>query len=354
MLVLSALAITLWAYHFTRIEIEFPESHIDGLLVCTPENNVSPGGFSEEEWESIGSEFTNALAESLLESEDPEARLLGIQNFSTSNEPLKITQIAKLASEHPDNALINLRLLNACTQYTDHPGCSASSIESAHAVNADNAVSWSLLAVYRKKIQDEFGADRAMLRAASAPKFEDYFGKQVGIMRDAILQGPDYQYWWSTWDILARSTLILQNTHFVSSVCDVSDSLRLSLLEACQQFGERMQAERQSLMAIAVGGGIQQAAFAAMGNSTEARRVEREYMTRQSNRSNRESTWAEWDRTGSLMMYDVDLTLYWLDSIVEYGETETAILRVVEEAKRLSSDPEYKPCRPPRPILHYI
>ena len=53
------------------------------------------------------------------------------------------------------------------------------------------------------------------------------------------------------------------------------------------------------------------------------------------------------------MTYDVDLTLYWLDNLIEFGETETAIANVVAEGRRLSANPDYAPCRSPGPRIYY-
>ncbi len=60
-------------------------------------------------------------------------------------------------------------------------------------INGDNAVAWSLLAVYRSELKDDFGVDSAMLQAANAPTYEDYFGAQLRIMRDAMLPGSDFE-----------------------------------------------------------------------------------------------------------------------------------------------------------------
>ena len=73
MIGLLSIALLLWAYHFTRIEIEFPESYSDGVLVCSPEYNTGPGELSEQElaasWEQFVDRSTGRISQHRRQSD---------------------------------------------------------------------------------------------------------------------------------------------------------------------------------------------------------------------------------------------------------------------------------------------
>lgn len=352
-IVLLSIALLLWSYHFTRIEIEFPESHIDGLLVCSPEYNPRPWGMSEQEQAATIDAYIEQLDETLAASTNTDARVMAAVRRNDFNVANRIDELADLITQDPDNRLANLHFLNACTKIAEHPACDADSVVRANTVNGNNAVSWSLLAVYRSELGDNFGVDRAMARAANAPEFDDYFGTQLRIMRDAMPSGSEHQQMRLAWTLMFWSNLTLNNGSQVAYLCSNDDPLRAGLLRACLDFGERMQLESQSLIMTMVGGGIQQTAYGAMGNVEEANRLEQEHLAFQRNRSAPDSLFSQFHKVSSLMSYDVDLALYWMDNFIEFGETETAMANIVAEGRRLSADPDYAPCRSPGPRIYY-
>ncbi len=97
-----------------------------------------------------------------------------------------------------------------------------------------------------------------------------------------------------------------------------------------------------------IGGSIQQVAYTAMGNTAEANRLEREYFSYANTRTAADSGWRLFNKVDSIMSFDLDLTLFWLDNLIEFGEV-SAVENTLAEARRLSADPGYRPCRSPGP-----
>ena len=294
MIGLLSIALLLWAYHFTRIEIEFPESYSDGVLVCSPEYNTGPGELSEQELAASWEQF---VEEALAESANTDARVMAAVIRNDLNVTNRIDELADLIAQYPDNRLANLHFLNACAESAGHPACNENTVVQANTVNGDNAVSWSLLAVYRAELEDDFGVDRAMARAANAPEFDDYFGTQLRIMRDAMPDGSDYQKIGLALNLMGRVRLTFNNSYQISNLCNNDDPLHIGLFQSCLNFGERMQLGSQAQIMTLIGGAIKQVAYRAMGNVEEA------------------STLAE--------------------------------------ARRLSANPDYAPCRSPGPRIYY-
>jgi len=353
MLGLLGFNLLLWGYLSLGVEIEFPETHVDGLLVCLPEDNSAPGGLSEEIFNDELAIYREEFENKLSAAQDPNERVMGLVQYGSMDQARMIVRLAELAAAYPNNRLANLRYLDACSVAADYAECDTERVEEAHAVNAGNSISWSLLAVYRHAIDDVAGVDHAMALAADAPEFDDYFTRQLQIMRDAMPPGSDTQRMGLAWDLIGRGHLLLNNSYQVSYLCDDNNSLRIARANACLEFGRRMQNESQSRLMVLVGSGIQQVAYTSLGNLEEAMRLEEEYLADQQRRSEVVPEWHQINGVSSLLAYDAGLTLFWLNSLIENGETDTAMLNTIAEARRLSADPAYSPCRSPGIRISY-
>ncbi len=350
MIGLLVIAASAWAYHFSRIEIVFPPSHVDGLLVCAPEYNPNPGGLSEQENAVSGETYYQRHLESLTTATDPDTHVVATVNMHSLNVGERIDSLTALLTQFPDNRLANLQFLNACAENAQHPACDENSVLRANGVNADNGISWSLLAIYLGELGDDPGVDRAMVQAATVQGFDDYFSTQVRILRDALPEEGS-QRLGLAWNIVTRGRLSLNNGHQTAELCTVDDPARGELLSACLDFGQRMQEESQSLLMRSVGGAIRQVAYNSLGDTAAAERMENEYFASQRARSAADSQWSRFNRVGSLMSYDADLLMYWMDELIEFGETDLAVANTIALAERLSADPDYAPCKSPRPEI---
>jgi len=347
-IILLGIALLFWGYHVAHIRIEFPDSHVDGLLVCSPEYNPAP-------WESASdASLYTQLEEALGNAVDPDSQVMSVIQRLDLSEDERTIALAELTNQYPENRLANLRFLDACAATFESPACDVGSVEAANAVNDDNAMSWSLLSVYQSKLLNEAGVQSALLRAANAPVFDDHFGSQLRTLRAALAAETDDEVIAQAWTLQGGGRLVLNNINQLSAVCSSGDLLPASLLHACVDVGERMELEGQSLIMAMMGMAIQEIAYSGLGDGAELERVEQKYLEFQRARSAPDSLWNQFNRAASLMSYDVNLATLWMDSLIEFGETEAGIANVVAEARRLSAEPDYQPCRSPGPRISYV
>ncbi len=123
MLALASIALLLWAYHFTRLEIELPATHVDGLLVCSPEYNSGPFGQSEQELAASFNIYNKQFQDSLAASANPDAKVMAAVVSNPFDNDSRIVELDDLVAAYPDNRLANLHFQNACVKNTSHPLC---------------------------------------------------------------------------------------------------------------------------------------------------------------------------------------------------------------------------------------
>ncbi len=355
MIGLLGVAALLWSYHFTRIDIEFPESHTDGLLVCSEDEYDDFVRAYEKDIATSGESYKAQFLETLANSEEVDSQVMAVAAKKEFTDTERTEALANLIQLYPDNKLGNLLYLNNCAVTPDQPFCDEVDVETANAVNQDNAISWALLAVYRAAQDDDYGVDRAMARAANAPQFEDYFGVQIGVLRNAIPPRGDYLRTFLIWELIGGNlaTLTLNTSQPVADLCGSGDALSVGLHQPCISFGERMQFESKSTIMRLMGAAVQQVSHEVMGNSTEATRLEQEYLSYSRNRMSPGSPEDRFNKIGNLLIHDVDLSMVWLENLAEHGEGATAMENTLAEAKRRSADPDYAPCKVRLIRFHY-
>ena len=355
MIGLLGVAALLWGYHFTRIELEFPETHIDGLLVCSEDDNDDFMRASDRGWFIFGEPYKELFHETLANSVNIDNQVMAIAARNDIPDAGRVEALANLTQLYPGNRLGNILFLNECAVSPNHPFCDKVDVEAANAVNQDNAMSWALLAVYRAAQDDEYGVDRAMARAASAPIFEDYFGVQIGLLRSAIPPESDYLKIALIWDQIARNmpSFVLNIAGRITHLCGSADAVRSGLHQSCLNFGERMQVQSKSTLMRLVGSGVQQVSYEVLGNEVEVARLEQEFLDYSSNRMSPGSPEEQFNRVGTLLIHDLDLVMFWLENLAEHGEGATTMANTLAEAKRRSADPDYAPCKSPGLRIHY-
>lgn len=315
-----------------------PDHFEHGIAVCEPEYNPA----QTESWSF--DEYRALLNGLLIESTNPDALVIASMLENRNDSNARLSSLEQLTSEWPESQLLNMHLLNECAGNSEHPYCQPDRVEEALAVNRDNAVAWSLAAIFRDIRGDSVGAESAMQSATSSPSFDDYFGHQIRVMRDHGPTESKYELIPFRFNIIAEATnLLLSNSHLLSNVCDTANPSRDQLSSTCVEFGERMYQQAQSTLMNFVGLSIAEIGARSAGNPDLEVHYQLLYEEIQENRNLPGSDTDLFNTVSSLMSYDADLNEYWIDSIIELGE-EGAMKATVAEAKRLSGNPDYAPC----------
>lgn len=329
---------------FLFLSAPTPAGYVDGIAVCEPEYNPGPSGLSDDRFNSEYQDFRSRLRALLIESEDTDAKVIASIMDHPTNDEARISALFELTTEYPDNQLLHIHFLSNCANFADHPSCNEQLVNHALELNRSNAVAWSLAAIYRDAKGNEVGTDLAMQTGANAPIYDDYYGRQIEIMAEAVTAPgvPDQNM--LRMSIVAESTMLLMNNGYqLSQVCGYANPSRMRLFEACAAIGERMYRESGPTIMNLVGLSIAQIGHRRAGNRAESERFLSIYEQNERERRAPDSAYSAFGTTGGLMSYDSSLTRYWFDAIIEVGESQ-AILDTVAEARRRSSDPSYAPC----------
>lgn len=329
---------------FLFLSSPVPVGYVDGIAVCEPEYNPGPSGYTEDRVAAEYPDYRARLRELLANSDDVDARVIGTILDHRFDDSARLSALHELTSEYPDNQLLHMHYLSNCADDAAHPACETGLINHALEVNQENAVAWMLGSIYRDVTGNEVGSDLALRTATNAPEYDDYYGRQIEIMADAmpLMAQPDANF--LRYTIVGESTMLLMNSGYqLSEVCGNANPARVQLFESCAAIGERMYQESDATIMNLVGLGIAQIGHRRAGNRAEYERFLGIYEQNERERRAPDSDLSVFGNVGGLMSYDAGLTRFWFDAIIELGESG-AITATVAEARRRSSEPGYAPC----------
>lgn len=328
----------------TLLRSPAPAAYVNGIAVCEPEYNPGPSSMAQAQFEEDYPDLRAQLENKLENSENPDARVVSILLKNRFDDRARISALEALATDYPENKLLHMHYLSLCSENADYADCVEPLVDSALELNRENAVAWSLVAIYRDATGNVIGSDRALAAAVNAPQFIDYYGEQIEVMLDTIPVSNDFSELQLRYAVVGEATgLLLKYSYQLSYLCGNANPSRIQLFESCANFGERMYEESNATIMSLVGSSIAEVGYRRMGDSQNAIRMEQLYEDYTRRRSDPESDASVFNSMGGLLTYDLNLSRFWLDAIVQYGE-QGAMSATVAEARRLSSDPSYAPC----------
>lgn len=280
-----------------------------------------------------------ALAGDLSHSDDAEhllaAALLG--GFAVPGAPLEL--LDKASRIVPSNALVAWHRLKICRELAGAT-CDLEEIETiAVEVDSDNGAVWMQVAMLR------FGEDRhnaaadAVRRAIVAPRFDNYFIDNAGVIERAltVLGGRSYaERVFMGIGVAAASMVSYQK---ITTQCAALAGDGGVWLELCDRLGARMTADGNTLIDQAIGTSLRK--IAAQQSGDEAW-IEAATANEVSFRDNYQRLLATIGAHHILENDEVVLRQY-IENFSTYGELE-AQTRLKEEAQRLREDPDYDQC----------
>lgn len=354
---LPVLALGLWTIALSLIIPEFqklrryqpPESDI---LACYPEYNIAGLDFSEDL--ALRADLAEKFTFTLQNSIDVNTQVVGVlllkwadilnhlsdsTNFSPDGQ---IESLYQIAIAHSENKMATVHLLSKCLENSDHPRCNIEIERMAIATDGGNGVIWSMVSAFRALKGDSYGAMTAMRQASTSPEFYDYYPIYVEIFNNSIpLADESFQSFLKQGLIPYAGFINLNNTMSISDFCGESAADDSNVANACLNFGIRMQQQSSSMIGSAIGSALQEISYRALGEIEEANRIDEFFRSQSSIRFGINTN--EFGKAGALMTHDENLQEYWIQSWIEDGEF-VAANNLIAEAKRLTADPDYKPC----------
>lgn len=321
-----------------------PAGYANGIAVCEPEYNPGPAGTALADFDANYLEYRNQLEQVLIESGNPEATVIATLLRNRNDDESAISALRDLTVEYPQNAFLHLHYLSFCSEHANNENCAEDLIAEALELNRDNGAAWSLAAIYRDVRGDQFGSDQALRMAVRAPDYDDYYSRQVQYMLDVVPDLGEYGDTWIRYSLLAETpTLLLKNASQLSNLCGNAQPSREQLFQSCAEFGERMYLESHATIMNLVGSAIAEIGYRRLGDMENASRMAQVSEGYADSRRNPESDAEAFRSMGGLLTYDLNLSRFWMDAIVEFGE-QGAVSATVSEARRRSNDPSYQPC----------
>lgn len=249
-----------------------------------------------------------------------------------NNSPI---QLEELIEKEPDNKLAQILYYSKCSIAPKTSGCFTKSFNSI-TLDTDNGALWLHLAntAAAKTDLEEFTS--ALKNTISAPTFNEYRAETIYLFDQALLENG------FTEKISRRTLATIMSTAQTSDLskltiyCRDISSLRSDVAQLCIDAGVRIASQAKSIMSESIGYSLQIVGFEALGDFEQAeslRKVKKQIYPISSHDN----------AVSNLILFDEELLDYWFNNLKVHGEKKSNQL-LIEEAIRLSSDPDYNPC----------
>jgi len=238
----------------------------------------------------------------------------------------------------PDNPkLAHLLRLSQCHLGGQGNQCSDKMISEAKENNSSNAALWFQIAIIESSKGNSEQLIEALRHVISAPNFDSYWSdnmysynkslEEIGISNNStrmlLTIGMD-----AASQIAPFGKLL--------KFCSSQSPVNAEVAEICLAVGNRLFSSSKTFMHKSIGISLQKATYSALEDKINLKKVS-------------DSPWQSDTYTDEffdalqLAVFDQELAGYWFSQLQTFGEVKTNEL-LIEEAIRLSSDPDYNPC----------
>ena len=280
------------------------------------------------------------IAALLAQSKDPEhmlaAALIGFDRKSKEH----FAAMEKALAADPNNPLILWNFLHACSLTLEEAVCQAKRIEKrAGLSDGGNGALWGRLAGYRLRRGDTTGAFDALIKANTAPQFNRYFIEHVGVLERGFAAATDIAY---RERIIGGIGMTVGTTSDLTGVykgCMVQAPESAEWLQACTEYGKRLERDGRTTLSTLIGIGIQKKMYEMSGDAQKV--VDADFRRRlitdimHSGNSSDDEV---------LLLFDDQVMADFIAEWSAHGELR-AMQFVKEEVVRLSQQPGYDPCK---------
>ncbi len=278
---------------------------------------------------------TKKLSLALKQSATMESQIAHALITASDDRKKSVEKLKMLNSEYPDNTLLSYDLLLSCTD--SESLCERSVIDDGVALESHNGAVWLLSALYELNNNNIERATEALLEASSAPVYDEYWGEHFSLFELAFSQtgtGNDLPTQVAAMSYISSAPL--PGYGVLVEFCKNTELSRADILDACLRTGERLSNAKGTLITHAIGLALQKAIYRKYSDDAQVSRISnmRKEFDRIRNLSN---------KANSLVWQSSQRTTYWIQQIKDFGEVG-ATEYIVDNAIRLSSDPNFDPC----------
>lgn len=251
---------------------------------------------------------------------------------------LSVQWDSELAANHrqrarnlsPENRLLAWHELLLC----EAPTCNSTSVEdNAIRVASDNGAVWFVIASNRLARNQDRAAVEAVRQAITAPVFDIFFIDQVLILERAYSASTDWSYPQRVYQGFGFAAAQLPQFSLLTEQCDRADQGRGEWVSLCDQLGDTMLQNGQTIIVQSIGAALRKIAAKKSSGDTNPLRGS----------SNQADSVAVNMVDETVMMNDVTVLRNFIADFEAYGES-AAQENLRTEVARLKASPSYDQC----------
>ncbi len=295
-----------------------------------------------EHFEKLNQEsqaFRKRLIQYLKNSDLESDKLLyALSHFKNKSET-NLNLLKQFTEQYPLNQYGQYSFINSCSESPESEQCKKMDNPNLHQVASNNGAIWLSIAIYRMQKMQHQGVIEALQNSLQTPIFDSFYGKHIMLYNEASLASGNSNN--SIAKIAAMgdaAATVFPYYGALLAFCKEQDINNTQITELCLNVGEAMTTKGTSLLLNGLGNGIQKSIYQQQGQQQAGKQLDKEKQQLQIHHNNN-----LFSQTVGLMMYDEILADFWFDAVIQSGELNASKM-VVEEAIRLSKNPDYAPC----------
>ena len=255
------------------------------------------------------------------------------QNETKNN----IALLQALLNGTNDDKFTNYLILGNCSNEKYRDTCSHQFMQEILNSDPNNAALWLTHSIIEAKNGNPSAAINSLEQALSAPNYNSYWAKTIEVSNQGLQEvGMDNQSARVVYSIGLAAAQALAPWQFLFKLCEQESKRREDIVHLCLDVGKKIAFQNKTQLEYAIGLSLQKKSYEILNDNENAERIAEI-------KKNNASSTPYMIEAFDLMLFDQELLNYWLEQLKVFGEIE-AEKRLVEEAIRLSSDPDYNPC----------
>ena len=281
---------------------------------------------------------TDQIVETLKNNSNPNSQLaFSILDFSKSStqkeESMKLLE--EILEREPDNKLAQFLYFSKCSLA---PKLSKCPINSANEVtlDSDNGALWLQIANVEAAKANLEGFTTALENTISAPTFNEYWAETIQLFDHAFLENGYTHKTSRMMNAVGFSSALASGISELTKYCKNLSSNRADIAQLCADAGSIIKSQAKTSFLELTGYSLQITALEALGEidqATALRKEKREIYPLSEHQID----------VSNLLLFDEELIDYWFENLKVHGEKKANLL-LIDEAIRLSANPDYNPC----------
>ncbi len=300
---------------------------------ANPNDLISNKYFDEKMTELTNN--TEKLSQVLEQLETMESQVAHALITGSEDEKSMSDKFKALNNQYPENKLLSYDLLSSCLLADSL--CERSVIDNGLALDNQNGAVWFLSALYELHNNNIEQAKEALLEASSAPTYDEYWGEHFSLFELALSQtGAGNELPAQIASLNYVGSIPLPSFGVLVDFCKNTDLTRADLLDACLRMGVRLTNAKGTMISHLIGLALQKDVFKKYNDDAQVSRISNE-------KKGFDRTMSLSLKANNLVWQSSQRTSEWIQQIKDFGDVRASEY-IVDEAIRLSSDPNFDPC----------